>query len=66
MLIGHPMNRRRRIIYRREGGKLEFRGRQIDQNETLDCVLGPKGNDSVAVEKCKVGTAVSQYKSPAP
>ena len=54
MLIGHPMNRRRRILNGRERGKLEFRGRHIDQNETLDCVLGPKGNDSVAVEECKV------------
>ena len=66
MLIGHSMNRRRRILNRRERGKLKIRGRHIDQNETLDCVLGPKGNDSVAVEKFKVGTVVCQYTSRAP
>ena len=66
MLIGNPMNRRRRILNGRERGKLELRGRHVNQNEPLDGVLGPKGNDSVAVKECKVGTVVCQYQSLAP
>lgn len=59
------MNRRRPILKRWEPGKLELRGRHMDKNETLDSILGPKGNNSVVVEKCKVGTDVCQYKTPA-
>ena len=66
MLVRYPLNGRRAIVKTRQRGKFELRGRDIDQDETLDSVLGPEGNNSVAVEKRKVGTDLCQYKISAP